>query len=151
MEFIKKHKFSVITIFILLIMFIAFFVLFYKMFLSYGSDKYGNRLKNVKDLEITNYTVTKLETEMKELENVENVKYNLTGKLINVILKVEPSLEKDLAKDYGSKVLEYFSDEEKKNYDIQVYIISTERKEESEYPIIGYKKASIEAITWSNN
>jgi len=151
MEFIKKHKFTVITICIILIMFVAFFILFYKMFLSYGSNNYGNRLKNIKDLEITNYTVTKLESELKELEKVENVTYKLNGKLISIIFKIDASLEKDLAKEYGDKVLEYFSDDEKKNYDIQIYMIPTEQKEESEYPIIGYKKALKDGITWSNN
>lgn len=151
MKFVKEHKVLLIIVGVILILFIVCFVILYKMFFSYGDDKYGDRLKNISNLEISNYTVTKLETELKELENVDSVKYKLNGKLISVIFTVNPSLEKDLAKEYGDKVLEYFTDEEKSNYDIQIFVVASSEEEDSEYPIIGYKKASKEALTWSNN
>lgn len=150
MKFVKEHKVLLIVVGVILILFIVCFVILYKMFFSYGDDKYGDRLKNIKDLQISNYTVSKIETELKELENVESVKYKLSGKLISVIFNVEASLEKDLAKEYGDKVLEYFTDEEKSNYDIQIFMTCSS-EEENEFPIIGYKKASKEALTWSNN
>lgn len=150
MKFVKEHKVLLIVVGVILILFIVCFVILYKMFFSYGDDKYGDRLKNIKDLQISNYTVSKIETELKELENVESVKYKLSGKLISVIFNVEASLEKDLAKEYGDKVLEYFTDEEKNNYDIQIFMTCSS-EEENEFPIIGYKKASKEALTWSNN
>lgn len=150
MKFVKKHKVLFIAIGVIIVLFIVCFVILYKMFFSYGNNKYGDRLKNIIGLEISNYTVSKIETELKELENVESVKYKLTGKLISIVFNVNSELEKDLAKEYGDKVLEYFSEEEKKNYDIQIFMISSD-EEENEYPIIGYKKASKEAITWSNN
>lgn len=150
MKFVKKHKVLFIAIGVIIVLFIVCFVILYKMFFSYGNNKYGDRLKNIIGLEISNYTVSKIEAELKELENVESVKYKLTGKLISIVFNVNSELEKDLAKEYGDKVLEYFSEEEKKNYDIQIFMISSD-EEENEYPIIGYKKASKEAITWSNN
>lgn len=151
MKFVKEHKVFLIMASVILILFIICFVILYKMFFSYGNNKYGNRLENVANLEISNYTVTKLETELKELEKVDSVTYGLNGKLIRVMFNIDPSLDKDTAKEYGDKVLDYFTDEEKGNYDIQIYMIPTKEVEEKEYPIIGYKKASHEAITWSNN
>jgi hypothetical protein len=147
MNFASKHKFTVVTLVIILIMIILGSIISYKMFFSYGNNKYGSRLKNVENLEISNYTVTKLESELKELENVDSVNYNLNGKIINVMLKVDSSLDKDTAKEYGDKVLEYFSLEERKNYDIQVFV---ETKEDG-YSIIGYVKAGKESLVWSNN
>jgi hypothetical protein len=150
MSFIKEHRFLCVTACVILVLFIIFMIMFYKMFFSYGNNNYGDRLKNIKNLEITNYTITKLESELKELDKVDSVTYKLNGKLINIIFKVDASLDKDDAKEYGDKVLEYFSDEEKNNYDIQIYMIAT-TSEDSEYPIIGYKKAKKDGITWSNN
>ena len=150
MKFVKRHKILFIAIGVIIILFIVCFVILYKMFFSYGDDKYGDRLKNISNLEISNYTVNKLESELKELENVESVKYKLTGKLISVIFEVNLELDKDEAKEYGDKVLEYFSDDEKKNYDIQVFMTCSS-EEENDYPIIGYKKASKDGLTWSNN
>lgn len=151
MNFVKEHKTLLIIVSIILILFIACFVILYRMFFSYGDNKYGDRLKNVSNLEISNYTVTKIESELSELEKVDSVKYSLNGKLINIIFKVDPELEKDSAKEYGNKVLEYFTEEEKNNYDIQVFMVASKDSEDNKYPIIGYKKALKEAITWSNN
>lgn len=151
MNFVKEHKTLLIIVSIILILFIVCFIILYRMFFSYGDNKYGDRLKNISNLEISNYTVTKIESELSELEKVDSVKYNLNGKLINIIFKVDPSLEKDSAKEYGDKVLEYFTEEEKNNYDIQIFMVASTESEDSGYPIIGYKKALKEAITWSNN
>lgn len=151
MKFIKKHKVALSVALVILILLIILCVVLYKILFSYGNNAYGNRLDNIKDLEISNYTVSKLESELKELEQVDSVSYRLNGKLISVIFHVETSLEKDTAKEYASKVLEYFSEEEKANYDIQVFVVGTTEEEESPYPIIGYKKAGKDGLTWSNN
>jgi preprotein translocase subunit SecF len=150
MRFIKDHKKLFIILGILLVLFIICFVIVYKIFFSYGNNKYGSRLDNIQNLEISNYTVDKLESELAELDGVNSVSYHLNGKLIGIIFKVEPSLEKDDAKEYGDKVLEYFSDEEKEAYDIQIFV-TCDSEEDNPYPIIGYKKAKIDHITWSNN
>ena len=105
MNFVKEHKTLLIIVSIILILFIACFVILYRMFFSYGDNKYGDRLKNVSNLEISNYTVTKIESELSELEKVDSVKYSLNGKLINIIFKVDPELEKDSAKEDGNKGL----------------------------------------------
>lgn len=147
MNFIKKHKFYVTIAGIILILFIVFIVILYKMFFSFGEDE-----RDLPGVKISNYTEEKLESELAELEYVTAVKYELNKKsaLINIFFYVEKDLEKDTAKEYGDKVLEYFSDEEKENYDIQLYMIYDMGKEDP-YTLMGYKKKLKEGFSWSNN
>lgn len=160
-EFCKNHKVLLIGLGIALIVVIIFAVIIYRMFFAYGNDKYGDRLDPIIGLEISDYTEKKLIEELTDLEKVTNVKMDIKGRLINIIFTVEKDLDKDTAKEYGERVLEYFSDEEKDAYDIQVFVvIKDEYKEEEEkvYPIIGYRKATLKedddksrGITWGNN
>lgn len=151
MDFIKEHKFMVITGSIFFLLIIASIVLAYQLFFSYDNNKYGNRLDNIKNLEISNHTITKLKSELKELEQVEDVDVHGNGKIINITFHVTNDLEKNNAKEYGEKALSYFSEEERKNYDMQVYVMTKEVDEEKGYSIIGYAKAGKEALIWSNN
>lgn len=159
-NFFKNHKTLVIVLAVILILLIVLLILIYKMFFGYRNDKYGSRLDPIKNLEISNYTEKKLVDELSKLDHVQKVKYESEGRLINVIFTVDKELEKDTAKEYGDKVLEYFSDEEKDAYDIQIFMTSNEdsNDEDKQYPIIGYRKASLgveenksRGITWSNN
>ncbi len=151
MEFIKEHKFMVVTLVLFLLMLFAGGILTYKLFFSYGNDKYGDRLKSIENLKINDHTIKKLGSELKELEHVEKVTTNINGKLINVMFTVDKDLDKGKAKEHGDKVLSYFSEEERKNYDIQIFVMTKEIKEEEGYSIIGYVRAGKEAIEWSNN
>lgn len=160
-NFFKNHKILVIVLAIILVLAIVFSILIYKMFFGYGNDKYKDRLDPIEGLEISNYTKDKLKEEISSLDKVNKV-YDVTveGRIIKVTFVVDKELEKDTAKEYGDKVLEYFSDDEKDAYDIQIIITSNEEEDEEEkrYPIMGYRKASLgveeyvsRGITWSNN
>lgn len=151
MDFIKEHKFMVITGSIFLLLIIASIVLAYQLFFSYDNNKYGNRLDNIENLKISDHTITKLKSELKELEQVEDIDVHGNGKIMNITFHVTNDLEKNSAKEYGEKVLSYFSEEERKNYDIQIFVVTKEINEEKGYSIIGYAKAGRETLTWSNN
>lgn len=152
MNFIKKHKTLSIIIAVLVLLFIISFIIIYKMFFGYGNDKYGSRLKKIENIKISNEQVEKMTSELSELDLVDKVTCTINGKLINVIFKVDPTLDKTDAKNYGWKVLDYLDEEEINNYDIQVFVVSKNKDEEyNGFPIIGYKKSTNEGMTWSNN
>ncbi|MDD3453516.1 MAG: hypothetical protein PHN42_04545 [Bacilli bacterium] len=146
MKFIKNHKTLMAVISVIVIMLIAFIILLLALVGSVGKDVYGNRLDNIKNYKIENSQISTLKEDMKKLDSVEDIAYNLEGRLINVIITISNSLAIETAKSYADKVLEYFEDEQKTYYDIQIYLTT---KEESEtYPIIGYKNKSSETIVW---
>lgn len=158
MKFIKEHTLLLIFIIFCILLLILGIKLFSVLFGNDGENKYANRLDGIEKYPIDNAVITKIESELGALENVSLVKYNLSGKIINVIFDVKEGLEKDKAKGYGEKVLEYFDKDELSFYDVQVYVKCSECKVESDdensklaYPIIGYKKNTNEALVWSNN
>lgn len=147
MEFIKKHKIAIIVLSVILVLLIALF-LFLKMFMiDSKKDEYGNRLDGIESVQISSDTVSKLENELGALEEVEDIDYRLQGRLIYISLKMKDGLSVDTAKEISTKVLDYFDDEEKAYYDIQL-IVSSANQESEGYPFMGYKHKTAAAIVW---
>lgn len=150
MGFIRKHKFTTCTIIILLIIIVLGIALIRFLVPNYGGDLYGNRLNGISSHKIDDKKVNELKDVVGKLEGVVSVDYLLEGKLINITIKVKDEVERDIAKGYADQSITYFSDDEKKYYDIQV-LLSSENKQSEKYPIIGYKHKTSESLVWSNN
>ena len=88
-------------------------------------------------------------------ENVSDVRVEVKGKIIYIIMNVNDGVSKIDAEGYAVKALEKFKSEDLEYYDVQFLITcSDEKKEEDEkaiYPIAGAKKAKGSQIIWSNN
>lgn len=150
MNFIRKHKFTVGVLIVLFI--IAMFLIALIRFLmpNYNGDLYGNRLSGMSHYAIDDSVVDKLKTELSTAEEVEEVLYDLEGKLIDITIKVKDEVERDVAKGYADKSLTYFTDEQRGYFDIQVFITSSNPSSEK-YPIVGYKHKTSGGLVWSNN
>lgn len=150
MSFISKHKFTTVILIILVIIIMFFVALIRFLMPNYNGDLYGNRLNGMSHYEISDIATTNLKNELSALDGVEEVSYNLEGRLINITIKVNDDIERDVAKGYADKSLTYFTDEQKGYFDIEVFLISTNSDSES-YPIIGYKHKTSLGLVWSNN
>ena len=150
MKFIRKHKFTTFTIIMLLVIFILMFSLIRFLVPNYDSDGYGNRLKGIENYKIEDKTINELKDKIGQNESVVSVDYLLTGRLIDITLVVKDEVEKDAAKAIAGECLPYFTDEQKKYYDIQI-LVKSENEESEKYPVIGYKHKTNEALIWSNN
>lgn len=147
MDFIKKHKLLVIVFSFILILLIIIGILLKTLLVDNSKDEYGNRLSGMEDVIISKKTSSKLETELKKIDEVSDVSYRLQGRLVYVNLTFNEEVSLETSKEIGAKVLEYFSDEEKAYYDIQV-ILNSKNKESEEFPKIGYKHKTSETIVW---
>ena len=148
MKFIKKHKIEFIALFIIIIICIlGYFAV--KPLLGNDSNKYGNRLDGIENVKITDEQVKKLTSEMEENKDVKSIKYDLQGRLIYIILEVSNETAVDVSKGYANKILNYFDDEQKTYYDMQV-IIKSDSKESEVYPIIGAKHKTSTSFIWDN-
>ena len=150
MKFIRKHKFTTFTIIMLLVIFILVFSLIRFLVPNYDGDGYGNRLKGIEKYKIEEKSINELKSTISQNEGVVSVEYLLTGKLIDITLVVKDEVEKDIAKEYASQTLTYFTDEQKGYYDIQV-LVKSENNESEKYPVIGYKHKTSGNLIWSNN
>ena len=144
MKYIKKNKKMFIAIGIFLLLVILLIPVKNALFPNTGKAIYGDRLDGIDKVKISNKTLASIEDKLKE-DSVTKVSSRISGKTVEIILTV--SLE--VAKGYGDKALEVFSDAEKKYYDFQVFI--TKDSESEEFPIIGYRHHSKDSITWTKD
>lgn len=146
MKFIKNNKIPVTLILIAVIMFSTILIIIFSN-LSSGNDEYGNRLDEIEKYPITDEVINNIKNEISSLEKVESINYNLEGRLINFVIKVEDDLIVSEAKNYSEKILENFSDDIKSYYDIQI-LIDSNIDESENYPIIGYKHKTSDSLVW---
>ena len=146
MKFIKNNKILVTLILIAVIMFSTILIIVFSN-LSSGNNKYGNRLDGIEKYPITEEVINNIKSEISSLEKVESINYNLEGRLINFVRKVEDDLIVSEAKNYSEKILENFSDDIKSYYDIQI-LIDSNIDESENYPIVGYKHKTSDSLVW---
>lgn len=147
MNFIKKNKLLVVFISLLIIFIILAVILLTQLIGGNKNGEYGNRLNGIEKVEISSKVVDQIEKEIKEEELVTKVKYDLKGKLVNIILTVEDAKEIDSVKEIGNKILTYFDEDQLSYYDIQI-LVKSDNEESEKYPIIGYKHKTRETINW---
>lgn len=147
MEFIKKNKKLCIIGTILLVFLILLFILLKLFSVDYSKSEYGDRLKGINDVKISSSTEKKLENEMKELSEVKDCNYRLQGRLIYINITFNDGVSIDTAREVSNKVLEYFDEDEKKYYDMEL-ILTNENKDSEGYPEMGYKHKTSESIVW---
>ncbi len=133
------------------------------MFVSYiihssTSNKYGNRLDGIKDVEIKDEKITEMETAILEMSKVQDVKINLHGKLVNFNISFEKETTVEEAQNVSISCMEFFEEDYLNFYDLQFLVTIPEGKaavegeeEPKDLVIIGYRKAGMTTITWSNN
>ena len=146
MKFIKNNKILIALILIAVIMFSTILIIIFSN-LSSGNDEYGNRLDEIEKYPITDEVINNIKNEISSLEKVESINYNLEGRLINFVIKVEDDLIVSEAKNYSEKILENFSDDIKSYYNIQI-LIDSNIDESENYPIIGYKHKTSDSLVW---
>lgn len=150
MDFIREHKFAMVVLSVLIVIVMFFIVLIRFLMPNYSGDLYGNRLSGISHYTIEDSVIDKLKTELSTHEEVEEVSYNLEGRLVNITITVKDEVERDVAKGYADNVLTYFTDEQRGYYDIQIFLTSSNADSEK-YPIVGYKHKTSAGIVWSNN
>lgn len=147
-KFIKTHKKQCLMglIAFLTILFLALIWLF--IIPLFSNNKYGDRLKNISQHEISSSEVEKIKKSLKENDKVLKVTYHKEGRILNFVITVDNSMSVDDAKKLCDKIAESIKKNDRKYYDIQVLIDS---KEDSDnYPIAGYKNKNNDSFSFGN-
>ena len=149
-KFIKRHRYTCI----LLLIFILLVALGLKakniLIPDEGKATYGERLKDIEKHAISKDVYQKVEEEYAKNKNVKKVTYHLQGKTLNYFITVDDKVSVKDAKAIGEKLLEYFSDDIKGYYSIQVYLIKEDEKLNN-FPIIGMKHPEAKTISWTKD
>ena len=143
----KKNSGKVIGITVLILVIIAILLIKNLFMFDDFQAIYGTRLEGISKVAVTNKEKTAVKNSIGDAAKKVNVR--TAGRIIDILIVVSKETSLEDAKKLGEKTLESFSDEQKKFYDIQIMIETDE--ESNQYPIIGYKHQSRDAITWTKD
>lgn len=149
LEYIKSHKIVVAAAaFAVLILLILFMII--KTFFQ-GDEKaiYGDRLKGMDAVKITEKEQKELIKKLEDDSAVSKCTYSLQGKIINMVITVNDDVGVDTAKSLAGKTLEVLDEDQKKFFDIQVFIKKTNKA--TDFPIIGYKQNKKDGFSWTKD
>lgn len=146
MKFIKMHKTVCTILGIVVLLAIVLIVIIIKLSPNSALNLYGNRLAGIENYSISEDRIQNMRKDAEQVEGIQSFSYNLKGRRIDLIVKVNADFSKEAAIQYANKTLEYFSDDEKSYYDLQIFFHT---EEESEiYPIIGAKHKTSSTYVW---
>jgi len=148
MKWMKKNKFTVIAIFIFVLLAFVAFKAKEMFFPDQRTAIYGDRLEGKVTVEKSNYD--ELKRLISESDKVENVTLSETGRRIDIIIMVTNSTGKADAKKLIDKILEPFTESQIGYYDFQVFI-KKEDASENDFPIICYKHHNSSTFSWTKD
>ena len=153
MKVLKRHKGLAIVLFLTLILAGVIFAIFSRMILSTGKGEYGDRLNNVKA--ISKDITDKVISETKELDEVEDIKIRIQGKIVYTTITFTADTGKDKAKSVAKKTLEYYDEDTMKTYDFEFILTQVEQLDDEgndkAYVVVGNKHVEKEDISWTRN
>ena len=125
-DFLKKHKKKLIISAIVLIVFIICLFAF-KQILSYLNPNkkesvYGDRCELTESIMITDESKEKVKEAIESYENMKVSTIDIKCNLIDIVINVDNSVEEKTVKSMSDKVLEAFSKEELKYYEIELMV-----------------------------
>jgi len=146
----KKIKISLFVFFIILIG-VVIYALVKVVLPDQEISLYGNRQEET--VTIPNTRMTETINLIKEQEFINSANAYIGGVLIvNIVIDVKKDTKLLLIESMLDKVMALYTDDEKKDYDFQVFVTCKEDTEEnSAYPIIGYKHKTSLSFKWTNN
>jgi hypothetical protein len=147
MEFIKKNRVKILVILGLIIIVLFAYFVFTLIFPKNEGDLYGNRLIELENYNIEESVFTELKESLISEEEINDVRINKSGKIINFILEINEGVKIEEAQLFASTILVAFTKEQREYYDLQLFLIS----EDEGYPKIGYKHHTTLEFVWSNN
>lgn len=145
-SFIKKHKKGIIIVSAIVIVLIICAVALYQL-IAYLSpnqkqSQYGDRCESTESVMITDARKEAIKEAVESYENMTLSTIDVKCNLIDIIVIVDDSVLASTVKEMSDKVLEAFSEEELKYYDLSLWVDS-EAEESETYPMIGTRHKEI--------
>lgn len=156
---LKIIKNNMFTILVIIVFVIGMFALSYLKKIYWDDNDqaaYGDRTEGIENYVISDEDIKKIENRLAEDEDVISVEYDLEGKIINLMIKVEDKLSVKNAKLMGNDMLKILVDEniltesQLSFYAVQIYFIKDDASLD-DFPIMGYKHYSSDEISWTKD
>lgn len=146
---LSRHKILAVICLLALIVIIILFYMFCSIFVG-GSDKYGNRLDGIEEVEISKSEMIDIADDIAKDDSVDSAKVRLQGKIIYIDIVYKKDVSKDKAKEIAVKSLDNFDKKEKKFYDFEYVLTQNvgDNKEDTGFKITGAKTPKTDSISF---
>ena len=147
MNFLKKHKNTIIAI----VVFVIVLIIAFKFINMLTGDEekaiYGDRIDGIEAVKIDGNKEDQIEEAIKG--DTKKVTIKNAGRLVTVIATIDENMNRDTAKTLAKKAIEPLTAEQKKYFDFQIII--KKENEDPAFPIIGYKQHTKEEFSWTKD
>ena len=147
MKEIFRKKIKLIIAFVIVILAVLAICIAYESIFANNNGKYGNRLEGIEAVNIKTKQKNEIKKNIESLEISSSIKVYLTGKILKATVVVNDDIGLDKAKETYGKVMEKLSDDQKKYFDIEIFL--DKKGEDESFPTIGYKHHNKENISWT--
>ena len=148
----KENKTLFIILMIALVCIIISLILLFKYFyFGNGQSKYGDRLKGIENVEITDTLKDEVISFIEGEKNVSNANLFVTGKIIYIKINFDSGATLPEAQSVAVKSLDKFSDDEKAFYDISYTLYQEANESGDGFRIMGAKNVNGSNLVWNNN
>ena len=110
---------------------------------------YGDRLDGINEVKVTDDEKDDIITKLEEKDEVTKASCDIKGRIINIIITVGNDVSLETAKTLTTTVIDNLEDDQKKFYDIQIFI--KKDNDDEKFPIIGYKHQDKDNFTWTKD
>lgn len=138
MKFVRKNKYTIIAIIILIILVLVVGKMKDILVPDDNKASYGSRLEGIDEHNLGNDLFDKIKEKLTSDERVINVTQKVHGKIINFIITVNPEMNVADAKVIANSIIGLFENNELSFYTLQVFV-QKEDASLNNFPIIGYK------------
>ena len=141
----KRSKQSQIMMGIVIGIVVLLLVLVYLLFFRTNSKNIGRC--STDEININQKIVTKVESKIKEIEQVDSVKIQGNVCIVKIIVNLTSDVELDTLKSKMTESLKEFDTSILENYDIELFVTS-DNKDSETYPLIVSKHKSQKDFYW---
>ena len=145
-KLILRHKLLTLICIMAFAIIVFMLYVFFSLFIG-GNDKYGDRLRGIDKVRITDKQKNAVVEKLDKKDEVTKSSVRVQGKIIYINIKYKDTVSASRAKEIAVTALEEFSKDEKSFYDIGFYL-TTAKNDEKSFKITGNKNSKKDSISW---
>lgn len=150
-KFWHQNRIFMILMGIVLICVIIMLVFLMKLFFNGGKDKYGDRLNNIKKVQVTEKMQKSVIDATNADEKVTKTEITINGGTIYVTINLENVGSVQEAEGKAVNAINAFSEKILNTYDIQFTLLQNKTEKDPQIKIMGCKNANGTGLVWNND
>ncbi len=149
MDYMKNNKHTVIVVICCFLLTVVVFVVKFTFFQNDGKAVYGDRLDGINEARIKDPKLEQIESSLEERNEVKSVEASVSGRILNVMITANDDVSVATAKTFTDQIDQALEEDQKKSYDIQVFVSKT--NDDEKFPIIGYRHQNNDYFSWTKD